>query len=211
MLSKTFWNILSLNSIVNLPNDIHSQDKGGSNLFSNSASFSSLSWITWFNDETFPSFCLMFCSNRCIEPRDSSSSRTLKQTEVITSMTTQGGALNCTYAIILIIHTASRRYVPHYALHSSSSPRKGASRVTPSFSSVPTTSSNVIAPFPFLKTSGHTISSLSFLRRHVIHFPSPSLKRFVRHYSFALFKDNIPLKTPRKAPMDWLNGHTQSN
>ena len=86
MLSKTFWNILSLNSIVNLPNDIHSQDKGGPNLFSNSASFSSLSWITWFNDETFPSFCLMFCSNRCIEPRDSSSSRTLKQTEVITSM-----------------------------------------------------------------------------------------------------------------------------
>ena len=159
MLSRTFWNILSLNSIVNLPNDIHSQDKGGSNLFSNSASFSSLSWITWFNDETFPSFCLMFCSNRCIEPRDSSSSRTLKQTEVITSMTAQGGALNYTYAIILIIHTA----VSHYALHSCSSPRKGVSRLTSSFSPVPTTSPSVIAPFPFLRTSGHTIPSLSFL------------------------------------------------
>lgn len=198
MLSKTFWNILSLNSIVNLPNDIHSQGKGGPNLFSNSASFSSLSWITWFNDETFPSFCLMFCSNRCIEPRDSSSSRTLKQTEVITSIT-----VNCTCAIILIIHTASRRYVPHYALQSSSSPRKGASRLTPSFSPVPTTSPNVIAPFPFLWTSGHTISSLPFLRvRHVIHFPSTSLKRFVTQCSFTRFKDNIPLKTPTRPPID---------
>jgi len=124
----------------------------------------------------------------------------------------KGGALNCTYAITLIIRTASRRYVPHYALHSSSSPRKGASRLTPLFSPVPTTSPNIIAPFPFLRTSGHTISSLSFLYvRHVIHFPSPSLKRFVTHCSFACFKDNIPLKTPRRPPMDWLNGHTQSN
>lgn len=183
ILSRTFWNILSLNSIVNLPNDIQSQDKGGSNLFSNSASFSSLSWITWFNDETFPSFCLMFCSNRCIEPRDSSSSRTLKQKEVITSMTAQEDALNCTYAIILIIHTASRRYVPHYALHSSSSPRKGVSRLTPSFSTVPTTSPNVIAPFPFLRTSGHTILSLSFLHASRRTFPFSILKTF-RHTLF---------------------------
>lgn len=178
MLSTTFWNILSLNSIVNLPNDIHSQDKGGSNLFSNSASFSSLSWITWFNDETFPSFCLMFCSNRCIEPRDSSSSRTLKQTEVITSMTAQGGALNYTYVIILITHTASRRYVPHSTLHSSSSPRKGASRLTPSFSPVPTTSPNIIAPFLFVRTSGHTISSVSFLRASRHTFPFSILQTF---------------------------------
>lgn len=183
MLSRTFWNILSLNSIVNLPNDIHSQDKGGSNLFSNSASFSSLSWITWFNNETFPSFCLMFCSNRCIEPRDSSSSRTLKQTEVITSMIAQGGVLNCTYAIILILRTASRRYVPHYALHSSNSPRNGASRPTPAFSPVPTTSPNVIAPFPFLRTSGHTISSRSFLRASRHTFPFSILKAF-RHTLF---------------------------
>ena len=181
MLSKTFWNILSLNSIVNLPNDIHSQGKGGPNLFSNSASFSSLSWITWFNDETFPSFCLMFCSNRCIEPRDSSSSRTLKQTEVITSMIAQGGVLNCTYAIILILRTASRRYVPHYALHSSRSPRKGASSLTPSFSPVPTTSPNVIAPFPFLRTSGHTISSLSFLRASRHTFPFSILMNVSSH------------------------------
>ena len=157
------------------------QGKRGPNLFSNSASFSSLSWITWFNDETFPSFCLMFCSNRCIEPRDSSSSRTLKQTEVITSMTAQGGAVNCTCAIILIIHTASRRYVPHYALYSSSSTRKGASRLTLSFSPVPTTSPNVIAPFPFLWTSGHTISSLSFLRASRHTFPFSILMNVSSH------------------------------
>ena len=36
-------------------------------------------------------------------------------------------------------------------------------------------------------------------------------ERFVSHYSFARFKDNIPSKTPRRPPMDWLNGHTQSN
>ena len=123
----------------------------------------------------------MFCSNKCIEPRDSSSSRTLKQTEVITSMTTQGGALNYTYAITMIIHTASRRYVPHYALHSSGSPRKGASRLTPSFSPIPKTPPNVIAPFPFLRTSGHTISSLSFLRASRHTFPFSILTNVSSH------------------------------
>ena len=127
----------------------------------------------------------MFCSNRCIEPRDSSSSRTLKQTEVITSMTAQGRALDCTYAIILIIHTASRRYVPHYALHSSSFPRKGGSRLTSSFSPVPTTSPNVIAPFPFLRPSGHTISSLSFLRASRHTFPFYIFKTF--HHTLFLY------------------------
>ena len=46
-------------------------------LFSSSASFSSLSWMTWFNAETFSSFCLIFCCRRCDEPKDSSSSKTL--------------------------------------------------------------------------------------------------------------------------------------
>ena len=168
--------------------------------------------ITWFNDETFPSFCLMFCSNRCIEPRDSSSSRTLKQTEVITSMTAQGRALDCTYAIILIIHTASRRYVPHYALQSSNSPRKGASRLTPSFSQNPNDVSERNRSFPILMNfwSHNLVSIILTCVTSYISLLHP-YERFVSHYSFARFKDNIPSKTPRRPPMDWLNGHTQSN
>lgn len=47
-------------------------------LLSSSASFSSLSWMIWFIEETFSSFCFRFCCKRCADPNDSSSSRTLK-------------------------------------------------------------------------------------------------------------------------------------